>query len=103
MIVKTIWKEHFVYLTYINAMTYFLLHQCEASPPASRLSSSSGAVCVYTATLLHMGVCVGNHISIRAVQVNSAIAGACLLTAGARMHHSRCCFRLPEESRGRID
>lgn len=80
----------------INVMTYFLSHQCEASPPASRLSGSFGAVCVATATLLHMNVRVWNHISIQAIQVNSAIAGACLLTAGTRMLHSSCCFRVPE-------
>lgn len=81
---------------------HLILHQCEASLPASRLFSSCSAVYLATATLLHMDVCVWNHISIQAMQVNSAIAGACLLTAGTQLLHSSCCFRVPEESRGRI-
>lgn len=78
------------YIPHPLLQSHFLLHQCEASPPASTLSSSSGAVCGVTATVLHMDVCVGNNISIQAVQVNRASAGACLLTTGAGMLHSSC-------------
>lgn len=102
MIVRTIWEE-LLHPTSVNVIIYFLLHQCEASPPASRLSSSFGAVSVATATLLHMDVCVWNHLLIQALQINSAIAGARFLTAGARVLHSSCFFRVPEERRGRIN
>lgn len=84
-------------------MTYCVLRQSEASPPASGLSNRSGALCVATTTLLHMDVGVGYHLSIQAVQVNGAIAEACLLTAGAGMLHRSCCFRVPEEGIGGID
>lgn len=73
-----------------------LSQQCEASLPANMMSSSCGALCVGTTTLLHIHVCEGGTVSIWADQVYSAIAVACLLTAGARMLHSCCCFRVPE-------
>lgn len=73
--------------------------QCEASLLAN-MSSDCGAVCVGTATLLHMHVCVGDLVSIQTEQVNSAIAEVCLLTAGAGTLHGCCCFRVPAESRG---
>lgn len=81
--------------TSINVITYILSQKCEAPPPASMLCSCFGAVCVVTATLLHMHVRVRNHVSIQAFQVNSVIAEAHLLTAGAGLLHSSCCFRVP--------
>lgn len=88
---------HFLHPTSINVMTDVLLHQCWASPPARKLCISSGAVCVAAATVLHIGVWKGNHISIPTVQVNSAIAGAWLPTAGARLLQSSRCIGVPEK------
>lgn len=73
--------------------------QGEASLPASMFSIS--AACLATAALFHKHVTKRENPSIFAHQVNSAIAEACLFTAGACMLHSSLWCRVPEESNGR--
>lgn len=80
----------------------FLLCQCVASPPASNLSSSWGALCLATGTFIHMDVGVRTHTSICAEQVHSAVAEALLSAAGANVLHRSCWPRESEEIRGRI-
>lgn len=94
MIVKRVWED----VCHSSSINMIQLHQREASPLASRRTCRSCTVFVATATFLHVDVRVRNHISIHAVKVDSAIAVAQLLTAGARMLQTRCQFRVFCES-----
>lgn len=63
----------------------FVSDQCEASPPASERRGR--AVRLRASALLHVGVGEGDDLSVGALQLDSAVGGAHLLAAGARVHH----------------